>query len=214
MENLKKEQKLIVYIIITLSVITLLLIIGYYIVTFENTSMPEISNNIEESDYYNSYIETLYGSAKKLDNVKISYKKYNSTKYVSYVFKINIKNKNNINNYLTLVIDKEKNKVLNNEEISSIFGYNLDRIESIIRKQLRTYYNNEVKEEYIDSNECNFDCYLYEYREIDDIADIYSLSIENKKLVIYFNLNKAGNVNDIKYFKKYDNPNRIEIVIN
>lgn len=214
MKNLKKEQKLIVYIIITLSIMTLLLIVIYKAKYFENTHMPTISNEIEEAEYYNSYIKSLYDSAKKLDNVKISYKKYNSMNYISYVFKINIKNKSVINNYLTLVIDKENNKVLSLEEIASRFGYELDKIESIIRMQLRSYYKDEVKKEYINSNECNFDCYLYKYREIENMSSIYSLSIENKKLIIYFNLNKTGNVDDTKYFEKYNNPSRIEINLN
>jgi len=213
MKNLKKDQKLIVYVIIALSIITLLLIVIYKINTFENTSMPKLNYESEDVIKLNNYIASLYESVKENEDMKISYKKYNSDKYVSLVFKINIENKKGIDakKYIVSVVDKNNLTVLEKSEIANIFGYDLSYINQKIKQQLRKFYNDEVKEDFINSNECNFECYLSSYRKIENIEDFYYLSIEKDKLVAYLKINNSINEKDIKYFDELKNPERLII---
>lgn len=213
MNDLKKDQKLIVYIIIVLSVITLLLIIGYYIVTFENTSVPKLNYQSEDIVNLNNYISSLYESVNENDDMKISYKKYSSSNYISLVFKVTTLNTNGIDarKYIVSVVDKNNLTILNKEQIAEIFGYNLSYINGKITLQLRKFYNDEIKKEYIDSNECNFECYLSDYRKIDNLENFYYLSIEKGKLIAYLKLNNNVYDKDIKYFNELKSPERLVI---
>lgn len=213
MKNLKQDQKLIVYIIIALSIITLLFIIIYKINIFENTSMPKLNYDSDDVIKLNNYIASLYDSVNENDDMKISHKKYNSDNYISLVFKIDFKNKNGIDakKYIVSVVDKNNLTVLEKSEIANIFGYDLTYINGRVKSQLRKFYTDEVKEEYIDSSECNFDCYLSSYRKIENIENFYYLSIEKGKLVAYLKLNNSIYDEDIKYFNGFKNPERLVI---
>lgn len=213
MKELKEDQKLIVKIIIALFIITLIIVIIYKFNTFENTSIPKLNYDSEEISKLNSYISSLYESVNENENMKISYKKYNSGEYISLVFKVTTLNTNGIDakKYIVSIVDKNTLTVLDKEEIATIFGYDLSYINGKIRLQLRNFYNEEVDKEYIDSNECNFECYLSNYRKIDDFDDFYYLSIENNKLIAYLKLNNSIYDADIKYFDKIKNPERLVI---
>lgn len=209
----EKTKKIYIIVIITILVFALISTIIFKII--DKKEIPQIDYDTEEIVEINNDIKQLYQEASEDENTTITYDRYSDNNYLSIVFKIKVYD-SNFNNqvifYSSYVVDRNTKSVLTNEEIMNIFGYNFEKIEQLIDNRLYDYYQDEVSKNYIDQNECDFNCYKLNYREIQDLSERYTLSIEKNKLVIYIDLNSSPTISDLKYFSTLNfNPNRIEI---
>lgn len=209
----EKTKKIYIIVIITILVFALISTIIFKII--DKKEIPQIDYDTEEIVEINNDIKQLYQEASEDENTTITYDRYSDNNYLSIVFKIKVYD-SNFNNqvifYSSYVVDRNTKSVLTNEEIMNIFGYNFEKIEQLIDNRLYDYYQDEVSKNYINKSECDFNCYKLNYREIQDLSERYTLSIENNKLVIYIDLNSSPTVSDLKYFSTLNfNPNRIEI---
>jgi len=57
-------------------------------------------------------------------------------------------------------------------------------VESLIENQFRYYYQELVKEQYYQADECSYDCFL-KYREVDNYLDRLSYYVQNGDLIAY-----------------------------
>lgn len=209
----KKEKKLIVFSIILFAVIILGWIGINFISNMHSLFPPHIDTNNKEIEELNSYFKQLYSDIKKDKNQKVTYRSNKYNNYLSIVLKITNSKTQDVNYYLSYVIDVNKDIILSDQDIMEIFNYDSIYVERKILNQLETYMYDEIDQNYIDSDD--FDIYITQYRNIDllDFNSYYTLSIENGNLVAYLNMNKQGfDSREYPYFLQLDNEyQRIEI---
>lgn len=198
-----------------LLIISFLVVLGILLFIFinkKNNKMDKFDLKGEYTDYVDEYLIDLEKSLNE-KNIDFSSEKSKNNNIDSILITIK-KGDDNIyfNNYLSYNIDHNKKTILNNEEVANYFGYTLDDVINNINKRLKKLYEEEIKKGYVDSNECDIECYKSYYRGIDDIYSSYSLYVKKDKLYIYLNLKIDSLSADEQFFKKlkYD-PYKIEM---
>ena len=86
--------------------------------------------------------------------------------------------------FKTYNINLKTISLLNDDEILALYNLRKTDVEKTIESKFRNYYNEEVKEGYLTSKECNYDCFL-KYREVSNYLDNVEYYISNKNLVAY-----------------------------
>ena len=102
---------------------------------------------------------------------------------------------------------KKDGTFVDDDTLANKFGFTLVDVVDQVENRLKYYYNEEVNEEYIDKDECDFNCYLSYARGINNILDELSLTVEDGKLVAYINMSKDDVSGDKEYFEKLENDN-------
>ncbi len=151
-----------------------------------NIEVPYInvkSNNIQS---INNEIVNYCNKYSHIENIQISYEYDISGKYLSLI--INILNEDAEYgpevNFKTYIIDLKSKKIIKDKELLEMFNVSLDTVSEKIKGQLEEYYNDEVKEGYLEKEECNYECFL-KYRDINNYLDDIEYAIKGGKLVVF-----------------------------
>ena len=175
------------------------------------SKLPYINISGKDTQAINKYVEELYKKYSSDKKSKLTYKTEKYNDIISLLVSIDEYNKDineTIKKYLGFNV-KQDGTFIDKEELAELFGYSLEEIVDIVDKKLNEYYQNEIVEGYIDSNECNYNCYLSYARGINNILDEISLVVENGKLTVYINLSKDNINGDKEYFEKIENAEKI-----
>lgn len=193
---------------IYLTLLILVIIISFVFIILKKNKNEIIDISGEYIDEVNESIELIENNLKS-KGIPYEVKKSKNTEIYSLVI---ISEQDTEKSFMTFNIDLKTKLYLNNKEIAEMFGYSLDDIFNKIDERLKQYYNEEVKEGWVDSNECDFECYKASYRNIEFVENNYALYVENNKLYIYISFDSNSVVEDKKYFDnlKYD-PYKIEV---
>ena len=217
MKKYKKEIILLIFIVlVSLMMITLYSVFRKPIQTTDKkdgSKIPHINIDSVDTSAINKYIDELYNNYSMNGKSKIDYIYYKYDDIYSILLIIDNYNqeKNDfIKEYISFNIKKD-GTFINKEELSELFGFELEEIVDLVDMRLQKYYNNEIEQKYIDKKQCDYSCYLISKRGINNILDNISLVIEEGKLVAYVNLNNTRS-DDEDYFLNLDyNPNKIVI---
>lgn len=175
------------------------------------SKLPYINISGKDTDAINKYLEDLYKNYSNNKKSKLTYKTEKYKNIISLLVSIdeyNNETNETIRKYLGFNV-KEDGTFIDKEEMAELFGYSLEEIVDKVDKKLKDYYQDEIIEGYIDSNECSYNCYLSYARGINNILNEISLVIENGKLAVYINLSKDDINGDKEYFEKLENPDKI-----
>lgn len=151
-----------------------------------NIEVPYInvkSNNIQS---INNEIVNYCNKYSHIENIQISYEYDISGKYLSLI--INILNEDAEYGpevkFKTYTIDLKSKKIIKDKELLEMFNVSLDTVSEKIKGQLEEYYNDEVREGYLEKEECNYECFL-KYRDINNYLDDIEYAIKGGKLVVF-----------------------------
>ena len=213
-EKYKRE----IIIISSVIIIPLILIALYYIFRSpvenrpsKNGNMPFINIQGKDVEAINNYISEIYKTYGKEKNTKLSFTTSTYKNIVSVLVTID-EYKKETNEYIKKFMSfnvKKDGTFVDKEELSSMFGYELEEVVEKVEKKLDFYYQDEINKEYVDKYECDFNCYLTYARGINNILDEISVVIENGKLVIYINLSKDDINGDKEYFDGLKDPYKL-----
>lgn len=175
------------------------------------SKLPYINISGKDTDAINKYLEDLYKNYSNNKKSKLTYKTEKYKNIISLLVSIdeyNNETNETIRKYLGFNV-KEDGTFIDKEEMAELFGYSLEEIVDKVDKKLKDYYQDEIIEGYIDSNECSYNCYLSYARGINNILNEISLVIENGKLAVYINLSKDDINGDKAYFESLDEPYKL-----
>lgn len=196
------NKKTIIIVVVVLSILILLV--------FKQSQKNKINNFEIKGEYVeeiNQYLDTL---EKNLNDQNLNFKSEKSKNYTIYSMLITIEGNELSKSFLSYNIDLNTKKSLNNQEVASEFGYTLDDIYEKINQRLLEYYNEEVKEGYVNSTEYDFENYKLSYRNIEDIESSYVLYVSDNRLNIYISFDIDDY--DMKFFKNLNyNPFKIQL---
>ena len=175
-----------------------------------NIEVPYInvdSNNIQS---INNEIANYCNKYSHIENIQISYEYDISGKYLSLI--INILNEDDeygpAVKFKTYNIDLKSRKEVKNDELFKMFNITEDIVSKKIKEQLEEYYNDEVKEGYLEKEECNYECFL-KYRDISNYLDDIEYAIKGGKLVVF----KPFKFKSIYGEEEYYNDSHFEFII-
>lgn len=205
-ETLKRKILIISFLLLTV------IFLFFIILNNKKNKMNTFDVNSENVDYIDDFLINLESNLKEKNIDFVSEKAKNKDIYSILVVMEDSDEDIKSNNYLSYNINIKTKKVMNNEEVANSFGYSLDDIFKAINKRLEDLYQDEIKEGFVEKNECDFECYKSYYRGIENIEDIYSLYVKDNKLYIYVSIKVISAASDEDYFKKLNyNPYKIEL---
>lgn len=146
----------------------------------KDSILPFINLTGDDAIKANKNIKSLYYENDILKEGYLNYKYYINDDIISLI----------IEKYLYSVNDSPSNtyfynfsisnkKLLSNNELKNIYNITDDEIENKIISQIKKYYDYELKKQYINSSECNFECYK---NGLDDNIEFY---VKDKVLYAY-----------------------------
>ena len=203
--------------LIVLSIVILIpvLIISIYMLTrgdvsvkrkTKDSKLPYINMKSNDVDTINKLLDDLYQKYTSKGG-KFNYKKFENDKIILILVIIDeYEDKDNYTRkYLSYNIDKKTKEFVSNEDIALLYNLDIEDIYNIVDNRLKTYYDEEYKEGYVDYD-CDYECYLSYMRGMDNIMDNVSLTVEDNKIVAYINLNIDSLSGDEEYFNslKYE----------
>ena len=205
-ETLKRKILIISFLLLTV------IFLFFIILNNKKNKMNTFDVNSENVDYIDDFLINLESNLKEKNIDFVSEKAKNKDIYSILVVMEDSDEDIKSNNNLSYNINIKTKKVMNNEEVANSFGYSLDDIFKAINKRLEDLYQDEIKEGFVEKNECDFECYKSYYRGIENIEDIYSLYVKDNKLYIYVSIKVISAASDEDYFKKLNyNPYKIEL---
>lgn len=208
-----KNKKIILISIIAIVIIIILSIVFILIINKKNKA-PKISSDTEEAEFVNESIDYIYKKYENTDS-KVSSDKSTSNNIESILITIekNVKGYNHkIPLYVSYNYDTKTNKLLSFNELAEQFGYEYNDIVKLVNKRFNDWYTDEVEQGYVEENECDFNCYISFYRNIENIEEVFTLYVKNNKLYVYIGFDIDSIIGDKEYFDnlKY-NPYIIEL---
>lgn len=105
--------------------------------------------------------------------------------------------------FKTYNIDIENQILLSEDDLLSIYNTTIDDVSSVIENQFLKWYEDVKEKEYINEEECDYECFLT-YRDVDDYLDNISYYIDRGKLVVYKPFVFNSIFGEEKYFKESD----------
>lgn len=199
--------------VIVLTILFVVILVLSYILFVSKTKDEKKNNQIyveeEQFDEIADYLDLLESSLMNSDYTYTTNKSIG--KNISSIL-ITITKGSGIRKkmFLSYTIENKTKKVLNNQEIAEMFGYSLDDIPKKIENKLSEYYNNEIKKGYVNKLECNLECYIKGFRQIDDIEHSYVFYIKNDKLYAYVSMFDNQSIKGYFQTVKFD-PYAIEL---
>jgi len=207
----KKEKNLIIVFFSIILLIVIVLIFNFINkdeITF-TSEKPKISLKSDDVNTMNKEIQQLINVNTYSE---ILYSVTENDDYLSLV--IQITDGIGITTYPKFIsynFDKKTKKLLSNDEILIKFNYDSNYVIEQIKNKLNQYYEEEIKQGYVDGNECDFDCYLGFVRNITDLEESYVLAINKDKLITYVSFDTNSLLEDQVYFEKIKNPHRVDM---
>lgn len=103
--------------------------------------------------------------------------------------------------YFTYNYDLKKNRYLSDEEVLKKFNVSDEKVEAFLENKFFNSYYLLVDKNIIDSTECSFKTFL-EIKEINNMLDDVSYSIEGDSLIVYRPFAITSVFDDDKYFNE------------
>ena len=98
-------------------------------------------------------------------------------------------------------INYETGKILSNDDILNLYKVNEDEVSSIIESKFGEYYNDLVEKKYINSDKCDYLCFLYLKGIINvNYMENYHYYIKNGNLYVIKEFIMYSTYHDEKYF--------------
>lgn len=192
-------------IVITVLALIFIIVVFFKISSSNNSKMHFDTKNSEE---VNSILDMIENNLNK-NKVKYEVKKAKNDKVYSMLIKIDNGTQDMYEGYN---IDINTGKSIGYEDVLNKYNIKKEDVLNKIKKQLKKYYDDEAKYGYIDPNECDLDCYIKSFRNIENIEYSYVIYVENNKIYAYIEFDEDSIVDDKTYFDSLKtNPHEIEI---
>lgn len=137
-----------------------------------NAEIIESTREYTTSKDSNKTVTYKYNQSKNILSVVLTFRDIDDKDSLVYSFK-------------TYVFDlKDSRKLLSDEEIIKKFNTTYAFVNNKIGKAMQDKYKDEVKKGFLDSNDCNYKCFL-EMRRITNYLDNVNYYIEEGNLVVY-----------------------------
>lgn len=164
----------------------------------ENNIFPVINLQGEDVKRINKEIVELYDTKNEISNFQYMYNVSEDTFSILIINNIYIDNVKYIN-YKSYIIDLNTMKELTNEEIYNKFGIDEETLRVFVSSKFLNYYADMLDKNYIDGNECDFDCFIYNCNFQDYLED-NSFYIEDNHLILYKYFNTTNKYNYSSFF--------------
>lgn len=96
---------------------------------------------------------------------------------------------------------KTKN-IVTDQELLDLFGYDYNDVEISIANKFQKYYQEMLKEKYYTEDECDYDCFLNDYREVENYLDDIVFYVKNGQLYVYKPFSFYSITGDEEFFKE------------
>ena len=226
MEFEEKKLKIRRYIIIGIAIIGVLIFI-ISLVKIVNKDKVKSSNFIKQSASYTipgtkifSYLPTVTidgaDTSSVNSEIKADYDEVVASGNSSFNYQYSINN-----NYFSLVtiillVDNQTNytypvfktynfslstnRLVNDNELLAAFNKDEDDVSTTLENKFKEYYQRELKEYYLDKNECDYECFL-ERREVDSYDTDNYLYVENNTLKFFHGFMIFSNIGEEEFYK-------------
>lgn len=226
MEFEEKKLKIRRYIIIGIAIIGVLIFI-ISLVKIVNKDKVKSSNFIKQSASYtipgtkiSSYLPTVTidgaDTSSVNSEIKADYDEVVASGNSSFNYQYSINN-----NYFSLVIiillvdnqtnytypvfktynfSLSTNRLVNDNELLAAFNKDEDDVSTTLENKFKEYYQGELKEYYLDKNECDYECFL-ERREVDSYDTDNYLYVENNTLKFFHGFMIFSNIGEEEFYK-------------
>ena len=166
--------------------------------------IPHLNLNFEFVDNINNDVNTYVSSLQDTSHATISYDYNINGDVLSYVIKmINYDYEVGPKIYFKgYNINLKKKKIITDQELLDLFGYNVEDVEKSIEKGFKSYYKDMLKKGYYDSEECDYDCFIHSYRDVENYLDDVVLYVKGGKLYAYKPFSFYSILGDEEYFKE------------
>ena len=105
--------------------------------------------------------------------------------------------------FRTYNVNLETKELVSDAELLNSYNVTVTDVNKAIERQFANWYKDEIKESYLDADECDYECFL-EYREVDDYMDNISYYVDNGKLIVFKPFSFYSVFNEEDYFKEED----------
>ena len=149
----------------------------------EDNIFPVINLQGADISRINKEIIELYDTKNNVSNFQYMYDVSKDTLSLLIINNIYVDNVKYIN-YKSYIIDLNTMKELNNEEVYNKFNIDEDTLRIFVSSKFLNYYADMLDKKYIDGNECDFDCFIFNCNFQDYLED-NTFYIENNHLILY-----------------------------
>lgn len=166
--------------------------------------VPYLNIDSEASDAVNTDIETFTSEYIEKGDCYITYEYSISGIVLSLVLKVQEYTEGLPNTYFrTYNMSLDTLELISDQSLLDYYDTNETEVESIIENKFREHYDNLVREEYYDSNECDYDCFIA-YRCFNDYLDDVSYYVKDGNLIALKPFNIFSFFGEEEYFKADD----------
>lgn len=147
---------------------------------------PFVNINGELGDVINKDIED-YMSNFKEENIGSTYEYNLSGEILSLIIKVedhSYVESATIYYYRSYNINLKNSEIIDNDKLFSYYDLNNEQVLSILNKKIEDYYNKSVNEGYVDSDTCNYNCFLEGKFLTEDMDDV-EYYVKKGKLYAY-----------------------------
>lgn len=216
--------------LITIGIICIILLIVYYIVSSRSVGyaklkedrsknivytvsekvdgslftkkIPYLNLNFDTAKEINKEVDEYISTLKDEEEATISYDYAISGQVLSYLIEmVDYSDESGPKPYFkSYNINLKTKKLVSDQELLSLFGYESSDVEKSISKGFNKYYDDLVKKEYYDEEECDYDCFLG-YRGVEDYLDDVVFFVKEGKLYAVRPFNFYSIIGEEEYFK-------------
>lgn len=99
-------------------------------------------------------------------------------------------------------INLKDKTILQDQELLDLYGYSYSDVEKSIYNKFNEYYKEMLKEGYYDQEECDYECFISGYREVDNYLEDIVFYIKGGELYAYKPFKFYSITGDEEYFKE------------
>ena len=171
----------------------------------QEVNVPYINVNNDNIKKVNKEIINLSEDFLNKDSNNIIGYQYSVTgKFLSLALKmIDYSGDVDVIKFKTYNINLKTFEVMNNKDILSLYEINNKDVVNRLNNKFKSFYNSEVKQGYIESRECNYNCFL-EIRGISNMIDDASYFIQDGRLYAYKEFSIDSIYNDYEFYSDFD----------
>ena len=171
----------------------------------ENKKIPYLNVIGEDALRINDEIASLEESFASVSENRIGFVFNKSDRILSLAIKMIYYDeyKRPLVKFQTYIIDLVTQKCYTDEEIYKNYEISKEVVRRSIQKKFESIYNDVTKGGYVDSNECDYQCFL-KWRGVDDYLTGSKFYIENKRLIVFRGFSTESIFGEEEYFKKED----------
>ena len=164
----------------------------------ENNIFPVINIQGEDIKRINNEIIELYDTKNNVSNFQYMYDISKDTLSILIVNNIYVDNIKHIN-YKSYIIDLNQQRELSNEEVYNKFDIEEETLRVFMNSKFLNYYADLLDKNYVDGNQCDYNCFIYNCNFQDFLED-NSFYIEDNHLILYKYFNTNTKYNYGSYF--------------